>query len=97
MGGGPAMLDRRSTFWWLYLPPLLWLGLFFVAPLVLMAAFSFRADMRGGLLGDWTPTLKHYAALWETSGYWRLLGISAVMALVIAVSAVVLAYPVAYF
>jgi spermidine/putrescine transport system permease protein len=91
------MLDRRATFWALYLPPLLWLGAFFVAPLALMAAFSFRADVRGALLQSWTPTLQHYAALLAVGSYWRLLGVSAVMALGIAVCAVALAYPVAYF
>ena len=91
------MLDRRATFWILYLLPLLWLGAFFVIPLVLMAAFSFRADMRGEVLQWWTPTLTQYADLFATGSYWRLLGISAFMALVIAVSATLLAYPIAYF
>jgi spermidine/putrescine transport system permease protein len=91
------MFDRRATFWILYLPPLLWLGAFFLAPLVLMAAFSFRPDMRGELLGAWTPTLAQYTSLLAEGGYWRLLGISAEMALVIAASSVALAYPIAYF
>lgn len=107
------MFDRRTTFWFLYLPALLWLGLFFVAPLILMAAFSFRADVRGGLLGDWTLTLKQYVSLLTTDVHcrWRvgeaclfafgsygwLLGLSAAMALAIAASAVTLAYPIAYF
>ncbi|MGH2524309.1 MAG: ABC transporter permease, partial [Anaerolineales bacterium] len=59
--------------------------------------FSLRADMRGEVLGGWTPTLAQYASLWATGSYWRLLGISALMALAIAVSATALAYPVAYF
>ena len=91
------MLDRRATFWVLYLPPLLWLSAFFVVPLVLMAAFSFRADMRGEVLQWWTPTLKQYAGLFAAGSYWRLLGISAFMALIVALSAAALAYPVAYF
>jgi len=91
------MLDRRTTFWILYLPPLLWLGAFFLAPLALMAAFSFRADMRGEFLQAWTPTLAQYTSLLAAGSYWRLLGISALMALAIAVSATALAYPVAYF
>ena len=91
------MLDRRSTFWILYLPPLLWLGAFFLAPLALMAAFSFRADMRGDLLQIWTPTLAQYASVWATGSYVRLLGISALVALAVAVSATALAYPIAYF
>jgi spermidine/putrescine transport system permease protein len=91
------MLDRRATFWALYLPPLLWLGAFFIAPLVLMAAFSFRADIRGPLLQWWTPTLAQYASLWAAGSYWRLLGISVEMALAVSLSATVLAYPIAYF
>ena len=91
------MFDRRATFWILYLPPLLWLGAFFLAPLVLMAAFSFRADIRGELLQWWSPTLVQYTSLFAAGSYWRLLGISAGMALAISVSATVLAYPIAYF
>ena len=91
------MFDRRATFWVLYLPPLLWLGAFLLAPLGLMAAFSFRADIRGELLQWWTPTLAQYTSLFAGGSYWRLLGISAEMALAVAASATVLAYPVAYF
>jgi spermidine/putrescine transport system permease protein len=91
------MLDRRATFWVLYLPPLLWLGAFFVVPLILMAAFSFRADVRGEVLQWWTPTLKQYAGLFAAGSYWRLLGISAFMALIVALISTALAYPIAYF
>src|SRR5258705_2310224 len=91
------MRGQRLTFWILYLPPLVWLGAFLLAPLALMAAFSFRADVRGELLQWWTPTLEQYASLFAAGSYWRLLWISAEMALAIAVSATVLAYPVAYF
>ena len=93
-GGG---LDRRATFWFIYVPPLLWLGLFFVLPVLLMAAYSFRPDMRGDFLQLWTPTLKQYASVAATGSFWRLLGISALTALGIGISAVVLAYPLAYF
>ncbi len=91
------MRGQRLTFWILYLPPLAWLAAFLLAPLALMAAFSFRADVRGELLQWWTPTLEQYASLFESGSYWRLLRISAQMALAIAASATVLAYPVAYF
>src|SRR5688572_30225229 len=96
-GGWRRGLDRRATFWFLYLPPLLWLGAFFLVPLALMAAFSFRADMHGEVLRVWTPTFKQYAALIASGSYWRLLGTSALMALIVAVSATLLAYPIAYF
>src|SRR5512135_547464 len=91
------MFDRRATYRALYMLPLLWLGLFFVAPLVLMAAYSLRADMRGELLQSWTPTLKQYSELLATGSYSRLLGVSALMALAVATSATVLSYPIAYF
>ena len=89
--------DRRATFWVIYLPPLLWLILFLILPVLLMLLFSFRADMRGNLFQIWTPTLNQYASIAATGSYWRLLGISTVTALGIAVSAVLLAYPLAYF
>jgi spermidine/putrescine transport system permease protein len=91
------MFTRRKTFWFLYLPPLLWLGLFFLAPLILMAAYSFRADTAGGILSGWTFTLKQYAGVFASGSYSRLLGISAGLALAVAFFAVTLAYPIAYF
>ncbi len=91
------VFDRRATYWALYLLPLLWLSLFFIAPLLLMAAYSFRADMRGELLQSWAPTLKQYNELFATSSFWRLLGVSALMALAIALSATILSFPIAYF
>ena len=93
-GGG---LDRRATFWFLYLPPLLWLAAFFVAPVLLMAAFSFRTSSRGGLSAGWDFSLVQYLNLIESGSYWRLLGISTLAALAVAVCAVLLAYPVAFF
>jgi len=95
--GGGWGLDRRATFWFIYLPPLIWLSLFFVLPVLLMAAFSFRPDMRGDFLQLWTPTLDQYASVAAVGSYWRLLGISALTALGIGISAVALAYPLAYF
>jgi len=91
------MLDRRTTFWALYLLPLFWLGAFFLVPLALMAAFSFRADVRGEVLQLWRPTLKQYADLIAVGSYWRLLLTSVFIALVVSVIATGLAYPVAYF
>jgi spermidine/putrescine transport system permease protein len=91
------MFDRRTTFWALSLPPLFWLGLFFVIPLLLMAAFSTRAESGGELLRLWTPSLKQYDDLFTSGAYWRLLRLSALIALVIAALATVMAYPLAYF
>jgi spermidine/putrescine transport system permease protein len=89
--------DRRVAFWVLFVPPLLWLGLFFVAPLVLMAIFSFSPTTSANLLQGWIPSLKQYTQAVSDTSYWRLLGISVVMALIVAVISILLSYPIAYF
>ena len=91
------MFDRRKTFWVLVFPPLLWLGAFFVAPLILMAAFSFRPDLHGNLLQPWIPTLAQYAKVFAEESFLRLLAISVFMALMVATVSVLLAYPISYF
>jgi len=91
------VLGRRATFWALYVPPVIWVGLFFLVPLVLMFALSFRADMQGDLLSLWSPSLAQYEAVFAVGSYWRLLAISIAMAFVVAIVAVALAYPIAYF
>jgi spermidine/putrescine transport system permease protein len=91
------MLDRRHMFWGLSLPPVAWLAVFFLAPLVLIGAFSLRVDMRGDLLRPFTPTLAQYDKLLDKGNYLRLLWTSTLMALVVATGAIVAAYPVAYF
>lgn len=95
--GKAGGLDRRATFFILYAPPLLWLVGFFLIPLVLMLAYSFRPDTRGGFFEPWQPSLNQYVKLASTGSYWRLLGTSATMALVISVAAVILAFPISYF
>ena len=91
------MVQRRATFWALSLPPFLWLALFFIVPLILVFALSFRADMQGELFSVWTPTLKQYQTIFAVGSYWRLLGISIAMAFGVAMLATALAYPLAYF
>ena len=66
-------------------------------PVLLMALFSFRPDIRGDLFQAWAPTLAQYVRIAATGSYWRLLGISSLTALGIGMSAVLLAYPLAYF
>jgi spermidine/putrescine transport system permease protein len=78
------------------LPPFLWLGLFFIVPLILMFALSFRADMHGELF-SFSPTLKQYQTIFAVGSYWRLLGISIAMAFGVALIATALAFPIAYF
>ena len=91
------MLGRRGSLWFLAVPPYLWLLLLLVLPLVAVGAISLlpgsgRIDFSGG----W-PSLNQYQHVLDTPAYLRRLGISVGMAFVIAASATVLAYPVAYF
>ena len=92
------MLGRRGTLWFLAGPPLLWLALFFLVPLFLIGAYSFREG--AGIIrpGEpWTFSLDQYTEVLGTPAFLRLLGISVLMALGIALIATTLAYPVAYF
>jgi len=91
------MFDRRFTFWILFLPPLIWLAAFFLFPLLLMAAFSFRADTHGQLFSGWVLSFIQYANVWSGSGFLRLLGLSTLIALGVSLIVVLLSYPLAYF
>ena len=90
-------LDRNATFWGLVVPPYLWLALFFVLPVLLVAAISLRPDLRGGVLTSFSPTLDQYRTLLEKPAYLRLFGTSIAMAVAVAAAATVLAFPIAYF
>jgi spermidine/putrescine transport system permease protein len=91
------MLGRRSTFWLLTIPPLLWLLLFFVAPVILMGLMSLREDIGRSFFTFPAPTIDQYSIVWEEPSYLRLLGLSALMALGVGVVATALAFPIAYF
>lgn len=90
-------LGREATFWGLAPPPVVWLLLFFLVPLVLIGVISLRPDIRGGVLGGFAPTLEQYATLLAKPNYLRLLWTSAGMAFAVAAGATLLAYPLAYF
>lgn len=92
------MLGRRGALRFLVAPPYVWLALFFVLPLVLIVAISFRPEAGPIDFDDpWNPTLLQYQRVLETPAYLRLLGVSILMALGIAAASTLLAYPIAYF
>lgn len=92
------MQKRNPVAWMLIAIPSFWLLLFFVIPLLLMAIYSFRPDMRGGLFKlGWTPTLDHYRTIFEERDYLRILWISLRTSFIIATVSTILAYPLAYF
>src|SRR4026209_2125098 len=91
------MLGRRGSLWFLAVPPYLWLIGLFLPPIGVVVAISLlsgsgRIDFSGG----W-PSFNQYEKVLETPAYLRRLGISVGMAFVIAASATILAYPIAYF
>ena len=92
------MLGRRGVLRFLALPPYVWLALFLVVPVGLIAVISLRPEP-GPLSFDdpWTPSFVQYEKFVETPAYLRQLGISALMAAIVALTATVLAYPIAYF
>ena len=92
------MLGRRGALRALAVPPYVWLGLFFVLPLILVVAISFRSETGPiNFENPWQLSLVQYQNIWETPAYLRLLGISILMALAVAAVATILAYPIAYF
>jgi spermidine/putrescine transport system permease protein len=91
------MLGRRGSLWFLAVPPYLWLLLLFLLPLGVVVAISLLPGSgRINFSGGW-PSLNQYQQVLETPAYLRRLGISVGMAFVIAASATILAYPIAYF
>ena len=88
---------RRVTFWALSLPAWAILLSLIVVPLVFMVGLSFRPDLRGELLAPFSPTLRHYEQIAETASWWRQLGLSTLMAAIVAFVATAVAFPLAYF
>jgi spermidine/putrescine transport system permease protein len=92
------MIGRRGSLRFLAVPPFAWLILFFVAPLLLAVLISLRSG-RGpidfGSLLDLSTI--QYGKILDTPSWLRLLATSALMALTVAVSATLLAFPIAYF
>src|SRR5918992_2818811 len=92
------MLGRRAFLRLLALPPYVWLAALLVTPVLLVLLISLRPEPGPVDFGDpWNATLAQYGRILETPSYLRQLGISALMAMVVALSATVLAYPLAYF
>lgn len=76
-------------------PPVMWLALLFVLPLGVMALYSFRAGTFGAAREVFT--LDNYREFLANTSFHRLLWRSTLMAFVVSVFSVALAYPLAYF
>jgi spermidine/putrescine transport system permease protein len=92
------MLGRRGALWFLAVPPVVWLVLFFLVPLFLIAVSSLREGSGAVAPTEaWAPSLEQYAEVVGTPAFLRQLGLSVVVAAVVAAVATLLAYPVAYY
>lgn len=90
-----TQLQVRQRITVLLTPPGLWLLLFFVVPLGVMAVFSFRAGSFGAERDAFT--LEHYQRFLSDGSAQRLLWRSIVIALETSLICVGLAFPLAYF
>jgi spermidine/putrescine transport system permease protein len=88
-------VENRRRIAILMTPPLLWLVLLFVVPMLIMAVFTFRA----GTFGEQREvfTLDNYREFFANTDYHRLLLESIGVALVVSIFCIILSYPLAYF
>jgi spermidine/putrescine transport system permease protein len=88
----------RMTPYWLLLPGLLWLGIFFVVPLVTLFGTSLMTPVPGGDVGEFEQTF-HFANYIDTltdSTYYVPLFRSFVYAGIATILALAIGYPLAY-
>jgi spermidine/putrescine transport system permease protein len=89
------MNEEKKRIFFLLSPPALYMLLFFVIPVGIMASYAFRQ----GAFDDarYIFTLDHFKVFFSTSSYHRLLFRSVFQALITALFSIILAYPLAYF
>ena len=100
MGRGEGGLRRRRPAQHLLTPsllglPLVWLGVFFLVPILIVAAYSF--DVYSLFPGPHGFTLSGWRSVVHDHVYIRLFWKSVEMSLTVSVIIVVLAYPLAYY
>jgi spermidine/putrescine transport system permease protein len=100
VGAGEGLLTRSRGAQRLTTPsllglPLAWLGVFFLAPIVIVAAYSF--DVYSLFPGPHGFTLAGWRSVAHDHIYLRLFWKSAQMSLIVSAIIVVLAYPLAYY
>ena len=85
----------RSRLLVLGLPVILWLILIVIIPVLLMLIMSFR--MKSGYEVTGNLTFQNYLTFFRDSMYWRMLLKSFRMAFTVALTAIIVSYPIAYF
>ncbi len=81
---------------WLILPGMLYMALFFAAPVVVLLSMSLFVKPEGADLGEFVPgwNFGTYAEVWGR--YWPVLLRSFVFALIATIAALIIAFPMAY-
>jgi spermidine/putrescine transport system permease protein len=100
VGAGEGFLSRRRPAQYLVTPsllglPLAWLGVFFVAPIAIVALYSFNVYTL--FPGPHGFTLDGWRSVLHDEVYLRLFWKSVQMSLIVSVVIVALAYPLAYY
>jgi len=88
-------MENRSRLYVLIGPLAIYMLVFFLLPLGIMAVFSFRAGTLGAERGEFT--LQNYYVFLQNATFHRLLLRSGLIAFVIALTSTALAYPLAYY
>lgn len=100
-GRGPAARPSsgRRPRWLPYLllaPGMVWLALFFLAPIVVLATTSLQAPVPGGGVGAYQPALRVSNYSSALADYWPWFARSLVYGLLATVLALAIGYPLAY-
>ncbi|MFD3165838.1 ABC transporter permease [Herpetosiphon sp. NSE202] len=90
-----ARTEQRRA-WLQASPALIWLGFFFLAPLVLILIYSFQGRANDGTV-LWNWSLANYQKLFADGAFWRTLWLSTWIALVVTAITLVVSYPLAFF
>jgi len=80
---------------WVQVPVYAWLALIVVVPNFLLVGTSFLSVAGGRIKLE--PTLANYERLWQSAGFWRVLGQTLQFSLLGALLGALIAYPMAYF
>ncbi|MEP9387659.1 ABC transporter permease subunit [Mesorhizobium sp. KR9-304] len=80
---------------WVQVPVYAWLALIVLVPNFLLVGTSFLSVAGGRIKLE--PTLANYERLWQSAGFWRVLGQTLQFSLLGAFFGALIAYPMAYF
>lgn len=94
---GPSVrsLRRISIITWFIIPAVLFLAVFFVAPIYTMVRNSFNVQLSSGVMAT-DFTFANYLRFFSTEIYWRVLIITLRVGFITTLLAIIVAYPLAW-